>query len=273
MATIPRPSKLWYNHKTLIYKRFIVVVLFVFGVSFTAYAYSAQGNLNTKKNNLPPDPLPVVAVPKEVMLVTQSEYQKAKHTAAKPESISQITSPLPEPPVFTKKIVKPSIEEVIPFYSQFTDISAVKWQKVGCGIASLAMLIEYYEPGQVSVDKLLDEGIAAKAFLEDAGWIHSGLANLVKKYGLHGQTYDYSASNMESAYSKLTTSLKEGPVMASVFYTFDPQSPIPHLVVINSIDGDIVYYNDPSDQSGNRSISTTKFKKAWKKRFIEVRPA
>jgi uncharacterized protein YvpB len=247
----------------LINKKFILVVLFAFGVSFTSYAYFE------KRNELNPTEPKMVKERKEVMLVTLSEYEKSKFEEISTEVISSPQDLV----VTTNKIESPLKQTNVPFYSQFTDISAVKWQKVGCGIASLAMLIEYYEPGEVSVDKLLDEGIASKAFLEDAGWTHSGLANLAKNYGLNGKPFDYSSNSMESAYAKLNASLEEGPVMASVFYTFDPESPIPHLVVINSIDGDIVYYNDPSDKSGNRSISSTKFKKAWKKRFIEVRPA
>jgi len=34
----------------------------------------------------------------------------------------------------------------VPFYSQFVDISAPAWKKVGCGIASLAMIIDFYKP-------------------------------------------------------------------------------------------------------------------------------
>jgi predicted double-glycine peptidase len=265
--TIPTPLKLWYNDETLINKKFILVVLFAFGVSFTSYAYFEKRN---ESNQTEPK---LVKERKEVMLVTLSEYERFKPEEIVDEISTEVIYSPQDLVVTTNKIESPLTQTNVPFYSQFTDISAVKWQKVGCGIASLAMLIEYYEPGEVSVDKLLDEGIASKAFLEDAGWTHSGLANLVNKYGLKGKPFDYSSNSMESAYAKLNTSLEEGPVMASVFYTFDPKSPIPHLVVINSIDGDIVYYNDPSDKSGNRSISSTKFKKAWKKRFIEVRPA
>lgn len=159
-----------------------------------------------------------------------------------------------------------------PFFSQFTDISDPSWRKVGCGIASLAMIIELYNPGKVSVDNLLTEGIKSGAYLNDAGWIHKGLISLAQKYGLSGNTRDLSALSTDGALKELEGTLINGPVMASVHYTFDPQNPIPHLVVINKIVGDTVYYNDPSEISGNGSISTPKFLKAWKKRYIEIRP-
>lgn len=160
----------------------------------------------------------------------------------------------------------------IPFYSQFSDIHSPKWQKLGCGIASLAMLIDFYRPGTVSVDNLLKEGIDAGAFINGAGWSHKGLAFLAEKYDLKGTSYDLSNLDMNKAFNQLEKILKEGPVMASVRYKFEPKNSIPHLVVINGIDNGMVYYNDPASKSGGKNISVQNFMKAWKKRFIAVRP-
>ena len=171
-----------------------------------------------------------------------------------------------------KKQEKITKNKQTPFFSQFTDISDPSWQKVGCGIASLAMIIELYNPGKVSVDNLLTEGIKSGAYLNDAGWIHNGLIQLAQNYGLNGKTRDLSSLNTKSALTELEKTLDKGPVMVSVHYTFDPTNPIPHLVVINKIIGDTVYYNDPSEKAGNGSVSTTQFLKAWKKRYIEIRP-
>jgi predicted double-glycine peptidase len=165
-----------------------------------------------------------------------------------------------------------SAQRPVPFYSQFSDISSPQWQKVGCGIASLAMMIEYYEPKQVSVDGLLEEGIASHAYLDDAGWTHAGLINLSQRYGLTGESHSLQGETMDTAFAALEEELEEGPVMASVHYTFDPQSPIPHLVVVSSVHDGRVYYNDPAEQRGNGSISIAKFQSAWKKRYIDIRP-
>ncbi len=161
---------------------------------------------------------------------------------------------------------------IVPFYSQFKDISAPEWRKVGCGIASLAMLIEYYEPNAVSVDELLTQGIDAHAYLDDAGWTHAGLINLSHKYGLSGESHSLADSSMEEAFDALQDELEEGPVMASVHYTFDPQNPIPHLVVVNGVRDGKVYYNDPSESGGGGTISIAKFQSSWKKRYIDIRP-
>jgi uncharacterized protein YvpB len=160
----------------------------------------------------------------------------------------------------------------VPFYSQFSDITSTVWKKSGCGVTSLAMLIDFYKPGTVKVDTLLKEGITAGAYLQDAGWTHAGLIGLSKKYGFGGQAYDMGGSTMDTAFTKLTSALNTGPVMASVHYSFDPQSPIPHLVVINGVKDGMVYYNDPAEKGGGGAISITKFQKSWKKRYIEIRP-
>ncbi|MCR4275882.1 MAG: C39 family peptidase [Candidatus Parcubacteria bacterium] len=161
----------------------------------------------------------------------------------------------------------------VPFFSQFRDIDSPKWQKVGCGIASLAMIIDFYKPNAVSANALLKQGIAAGAYNYDAGWIYAGLIGLSRHYGLDGAYYNLTSLDSEAAYAALSQHLKSGPVIASVHYKFDPKSTIPHLVVLNGIQGDRIYYNDPAAKSGELSISKEAFLKAWKKKIIDIRPA
>lgn len=160
----------------------------------------------------------------------------------------------------------------VPFYSQFEDIHTASWQKVGCGIASLAMVIDYYTTNSVSVDALLKEGIKYGAYDKNAGWIHKDLISLSKKYGLEGKSYDLTSLSKEKSFTALTKQLKDGPVIVSVHYKFDPKSSIPHLVVIDGIKDGVMYYNDPAAKIGQKEISVTDFQKGWKKKFIVIRP-
>jgi len=159
----------------------------------------------------------------------------------------------------------------VPFYSQFSDISDPSWKKVGCGITGLAMLIDYYKPA-VPVDTLLFEGVQSGAYLSGVGWTYAGLIGVSNKYGLDGATYDYGGSSMDYAFSQLEDALENGPVMASVYYTFTPGHPIPHLVILNGIDENTIYYNDPAEPAGGGTISVDNFKPAWKKRYITFWP-
>jgi ABC-type bacteriocin/lantibiotic exporter with double-glycine peptidase domain len=160
----------------------------------------------------------------------------------------------------------------VPFYSQFVDIHTPSWQKIGCGVTSLAMVINYYTPDTVSVDKLLKEGIAYGAYNVNAGWIHKGLISLSKKYGLAGSSYDLSTLSQDASFAKLSTFLTEGPVIVSIHYKFDPKSSIPHLVVLDGIKDGIIFYNDPAAKSGQKQISVADFERGWKKKVIVIRP-
>lgn len=167
-----------------------------------------------------------------------------------------------EPSVFT-----------VPFFSQLTDITEASWKKVGCGITGLAMLIEYYYPGEIdSVDTLLHEGVALGAYDDSVSWSYSGLISVAQKYGVTGTTHDYKGSTMDDAFDAMKKDLADGPIMASVHYTFKPTNPIPHLVIISGIKNNLVYYNDPADTTGGGSISIAQFKSGWKKRYIEYYP-
>lgn len=210
--------------------------------------------------------------------ISESEVAAASPTPSVPDP-----TPTPEPTPAPETTERETDEEAVtpakkltsgvftvPFYSQLTDITAPSWKKVGCGITSLAMLIEYYYPNKIeSVDTLLSEGIAAGAYDDAVGWSYSGLIGVAKKYGLSGSTHDYKGSTMEIAFAALLRDLDEGPIMASVHYTFQPTNPIPHLVIVNGITNGRVYYNDPATNTGGESISVEQFKSAWKKRYVE----
>jgi ABC-type bacteriocin/lantibiotic exporter with double-glycine peptidase domain len=153
---------------------------------------------------------------------------------------------------------------IVPFYSQFSDIHTTSWQKVGCGVTSLTMIINYYSEDTISVDTLLKEGVALGAYNKNAGWIHKDLITLSKKYGLEGKSYDLSGNKKDIAFTTLKKLLADGPVMASVYYKFNPKSNIPHLVVIDGVDNGNIYYNDPAAKEGQRKYLLKTSKKDGK---------
>ncbi len=160
----------------------------------------------------------------------------------------------------------------VPFYSQFVDVESAQWKKNACGVVSVAMVVDYYSDKPISVNTMLNQAIASGAYIPSAGWTHQGLISLSKKYGMTGKAYDLSSSSGKAAFATFTTLLKDGPIIASVHYKFEPTNPIPHLVVIDGIDKDFVYYNDPASTAGGKKISVDTFRKAWKQKFIVIRP-
>lgn len=159
----------------------------------------------------------------------------------------------------------------VPFYSQFQDIPAVEWQKKGCGIASLAMAIDFYNSDDVSVSRLLKEAIVSGAYVKNVGWSHQGLTDLVSKYGLIGEIHDFNKFKAQKALIELKEILKDGPVIASIHNKFDPKATLGHLVVLTGYDDQYVFYHDPAGPKAQKKISNAGFLAGWKRRIISVR--
>jgi predicted double-glycine peptidase len=253
------------------------------GIIFNALllALSIVGNVQAYEK---PDAVYVTVLDPEIEQFVSEIFSEAQNSNTLPEVTAtdlrlEEVLPLAQKPKFTQ----PKISDlkapadnnkagvfIAPFFSQFKDITSPKWKKVSCGIASLAMIIEFHNPGKLSsVDTLLQQGIEANAYLDDAGWTYKGLINLSENYELTGRASDYGKLSLKQAYTHFEKALSKGPVMASVHYGFDPTSSIPHLVVITGIKDGMVYYNDPADKIGNKAIAIEKFQKSWKKRYIE----
>lgn len=174
-------------------------------------------------------------------------------------------------PVEQLEIQKPTMPYNVPLYSQISDISSVEWKQKGCGVADLAMLIEFYKPKTTTVQKVLENALASGAYQKNVGWKHEGLADLAADYDLSGRTYDFSKSNKNTALNQFKDIIKEGPAIASIHRGFDPKSSFGHLIVVTGFDDNLVYYNDPGKRDGIRKVSITNFMNGWKKRLIVVR--
>ncbi len=267
-----------YNVSVLLNTKFII------GVVCTCAIFLALGQIPGTTITYSA-PVPIVTLSADTPLTTEApiplpETDLETDTSEEEPSSALATVPETTPPPEAVAEAHEATEEKdivdthahifsVPFYSQLTDISAPEWKKIGCGIASLAMLIEFHKPNTLtSVDTLLQEGIDADAYTS-AGWTYAGLIGVSHKYGLDGTTRDFGGSSMDVAFGAFEKALAKGPVMASVHYTFTPTNPIPHLVIVNGIEGDTLYYNDPAEKSGNGSIPVSQFKSSWKKRYIE----
>lgn len=159
----------------------------------------------------------------------------------------------------------------VPFHSQLSEIASYEWQMQGCGVASLAMEIDFFKPKTASVMKLLKEGLSSGAYVKNVGWSHQGLADLAEKYGLEGKVHDFSKLKKDMAFAELADSLSGGPVIASIYNKFNPKSTLGHLIVVTGFDEDYVYYNNPASTGGEKKIGVTDFLSGWKKRYITIR--
>jgi len=166
-------------------------------------------------------------------------------------------------------------------YSQHLDFKNKHFIVSGCGIMSLLMLMEYLKTSGKhqkdnlpTPDKLYQIGLNRRALIKDIGWRHTGLVGLAKLYGFKSsQNYDWSKLPSSQALKYLQTTIKQGPVMASVYSKFKPKQG-GHLVVLLSLTPNRAIVLDPDDTDRSKikkTLSTKKFLQAWKGRIIEVK--
>lgn len=165
----------------------------------------------------------------------------------------------------------PAMPYTVPLFSQISDISSPEWKQKGCGVADIAMIIEFYKPNTTSVDKVLEEAIKGGAYVKNVGWSHAGLAALAQKHGMIGKTYSFSGLTKADAFSQFEDIIKEGPAIASIHRGFNPKSSYGHLIVVTGFDDNLVYYNDPGKHDGIRKISIDQFMNGWKRSLIVIR--
>jgi len=160
----------------------------------------------------------------------------------------------------------------VPLYSQITDIKSPEWRQKGCGVADVAMIVEFYKPNTTTVQDVLEKALKSGAYVKNVGWSHAGLASVAVKYGLVGKTVDLSAYGKETSLKELKKIIVEGPAIASIRRGFSPTSHYGHLIVITGFDEKLVYYNDPGKRDGIKTVAISEFMKGWKKRLIVIRP-
>jgi hypothetical protein len=121
------------------------------------------------------------------------------------------------------------------------------WSDRSCGIACVRMILAYCNRPVPSLAELLREGLALTAY-SSRGWVHNGLAELLRRHGINAQ-----AQGIDRDLSSLTHFLDEGrPLIASVTERFPCDGRTGgHLVIVTGYvrDGEgaeAVYFNDPS---------------------------
>ena len=160
----------------------------------------------------------------------------------------------------------------VPHYSQFQDIPRVEWRAEGCGIASIAMAVEFYKPNSVSITDLILQALKLGAHAPGVGWKHKELSALAGLYGLDGKNYDLTDMTKLTAFDEFKKILADGPVIASIHNKFDPRATLGHLVVVTGMDNGMIFYHDPAYRDKiAKMISEKNFLKGWKQRLITVR--
>lgn len=173
----------------------------------------------------------------------------------------------------------------VPFISQYEDLADPEWQWRGCGIVSLKMMLDYWHAYDaryrtMELNELHRAGVAAGAYVEHVGWSHRGLVSLAHGLGYESYNRDWASNgptpkSADGAWEALALELNQGPVLTSVFSGLEPSRRGGHLVVVTGLEEGLVHFNDPEqrdEQEGRRLLALVSFKRAFKRRYVMVRP-
>jgi hypothetical protein len=127
------------------------------------------------------------------------------------------------------------IRHTLPFRSQSWDLTqwerlgfsseteANYWQDSSCGVLCLGMILDAVSQTAPSTKELIDRGISFKAYTDNTGWSHEGLAALAQSYGL-------SATKKEPITPTAIKQLlqEELVFIASIRWAFTPEHSLLH---------------------------------------------
>jgi|SRR3989344_7356610 len=186
----------------------------------------------------------------------------------------------------------------VPYYSQIKDTQNPDWQDSSCGIAALKMVLDFFQPTNLTIDDLYQKGLDINGYLENVGWYHHSLALLAKDLGYKAITRtwnlpeEYDKKLKERGFSGADLQiLKDEQEIEGIFTLkreLDQKHPIivpvskgfgksgeGHLVVLIGYDESGFILNDPYDEirvGKEFEISFEEFSETWSKRAIIIEP-
>lgn len=142
------------------------------------------------------------------------------------------------------------------------------WSDSCCGLACLRMIFAYYRKPVPTQLQLLEQGLN-RNYYNSKGWIHQGLADLGKMYGLKASPL--IIKDGDQLEHLLAT---EGPVIVSITHKFPENgSKGGHLIVVcgrnQTSKGNIICFRDPSRWGeSNSTVSEDRFFSSFSGRTI-----
>ena len=158
---------------------------------------------------------------------------------------------------------------VVPYYSQYDDITDPLWKARACGVVSLSMLIAYHAKKSITPDEVLTRALSVHAF-GPYGWKHDALIAVADTFDISVERYDIKEYSDERAVDFLDEALERGmPVIVSVSRRFEETLRDKyHQVVIVGRHKKDYFYHDPdytNNDGANRVVSAETLLSFWRR--------
>jgi len=183
----------------------------------------------------------------------------------------------------------------VPYYSQHQDVKDEYWKPRACGALCLKSVLDFLKTtkkeqpsffGSFTADEFIKLAGSKNAYGE-SGWVHQGLIDIAKDFGIVLIRKEFKSENLESqekllkeGIEQIKNSLKENkPVLVSVVKKFSEKDKF-HMVVLTGFESEGkslkgFYYNDTDyhneAEGKDLFVDIEIFKDYWRKLAIFVK--
>ncbi len=177
---------------------------------------------------------------------------------------------------------------IVPYYSQYLDVTDTVWQPRACGVACLKMLLDASGVETPPLDEMIKDGLALGANSPN-GWLHDGLIALGAKYKGELFRKEFRKKDADSEASARLNSegidvilgeLEAGrPVIVSAIKNFEIRNKFHMVIVVGAeMEEGIVkgfYYHDPDSYTKTKGayqfVLMGIFSTAWRRMAIFIK--
>lgn len=172
---------------------------------------------------------------------------------------------------------------IVPYYSQYLNVTDPEWQPRACGVVCLKMLLDSKHVQTPLLDEMIAQGDAIGAYGE-SGWKHDGLVALAKQYGVKLERAEWRQSDTKTSdelnEEGINTILRQleirSPVIVSAIKNFEIKNKFHMVLIVGAeIEEGIVkgfYYHDPDSYTETKGayqfVPYGIFSTAWRRMAI-----
>ena len=151
------------------------------------------------------------------------------------------------------------------------DVQDKAWRSKACGPTALKSILDYLGTNAPTIDELIRLRAQFHAYDPRIGWIHDGLAEMARSFGLGAAVLPWRKLDPEAIVNNLRFAIRRGPCLALIHPAEQSIITQPNFVVIKAISTTRIFFNDPAAQCKHRVYQRAKiplFLERWADRKV-----